>query len=564
MGKVLVTLVNPNKVHPPIAPYALDILATSLEADGFAVEVLDLTFVRDDWRPSVRAYFTTRRPVLVGITIRNTDTVYAQQQRGFVDEHREIVDEIRAHTAAWLVGGGVGFSTLPFALVDHLGLDFGIKGPGEVPLVRLANALVRGEPPDRVPGLIVNEGGGVVRQVPAERADGGRVEQVNRSTAYTRLSGRPWRVDNLEYYRRGGLGVVLTKNGCPFACSYCVEPDAKGNRFARRDVGAVVDEMESLLRQGVLDLHTADSEFNLNIAHSKAVLREVARRRHADPASPLHRMRLWVYVQPAPFDEELADLLAEAGCAGINVAPDHVRDELLDVWKVTRGGSRYHTGADLERVCALGRERGIATMVEVLLGMPGETAETMTDCVRRTLDLDATVVGYTLGIRIFPYAPLGIQLAERCGGRHTVPGLQSNTAIDPIVLTPLAACPSRVAYERQFLFDDHGRFRPVCYFSPDLPEDEETLRSPAGRWRNSLRLLRSLVPADQHHRVMLPTEPGLTEEDNNYADNPFLLRLTALEYRGAYWSHWRDRERIMREDGQARGAVGSTVPVSVP
>ncbi|SHF01884.1 tryptophan 2-C-methyltransferase [Streptoalloteichus hindustanus] len=555
MGKALVTLVNPNKVHPPIAPYALDILSTSLEADGFSVEVLDLTFDRDDWRPLVRAYFATRRPLLVGITIRNTDTVYAQQQRGFVDEHREIVDEIRAATAAPVVGGGVGFSSLPFALVDHLDLDFGIKGPGEVPLVLLANAVLRGDPPDRVPGLIINEGG-AVRQARPDLDDAGRVGQVNRGAAYTRTSGQPWRVDNLRYYQRGGLGVVLTKNGCPFACSYCVEPDAKGNRFARREVGAVVDEMEALLRQGVLDLHTADSEFNLNIAHSKAVLREVVRRRRADPGSPLRDMRLWVYIQPAPFDEEFADLLLAAGCAGINVAPDHVRDELLDVWKVTRGGARYHTWADLERVCALGAERGIATMVEVLLGMPGETAETMADCVRRTLALDATVVGYTLGIRIFPYAPLGMQLAEQCGGLRTVPGLQSNTALDPIVLTPLAACPDRVSYERQFLFDARGRFRPVCYFSPELPEDDATLRAPAGRWRNSLRLLRSLVPPDEHHRVMLPTEPGLTEEDNNYADNPFLLHLTALEYRGAYWSHWRDRDRIMRE------AAAPTVPVS--
>jgi hypothetical protein len=39
----LVTLVNPNFVWPPVAPYALDILCTHLEAAGFDVDVLDLT-----------------------------------------------------------------------------------------------------------------------------------------------------------------------------------------------------------------------------------------------------------------------------------------------------------------------------------------------------------------------------------------------------------------------------------------------------------------------------------------------------------------------------------------
>lgn len=89
-------------------------------------------------------------------------------------------------------------------------------------------------------------------------------------------------------------------------------------------------------------------------------------------------------------------------------------------------------------------------MTEVMLGMPGETADTMRECVQRTLELDSTVVGYTLGIRLFPYSPLGIRLAKQSGGHQTVRGLQSNTAVDPIVLTPADAC-TTVDYERQFL-----------------------------------------------------------------------------------------------------------------
>jgi hypothetical protein len=43
----LVTLINPNKIHPAITPYALDILTTSLEAAGLVVDVVDLTFHRE-------------------------------------------------------------------------------------------------------------------------------------------------------------------------------------------------------------------------------------------------------------------------------------------------------------------------------------------------------------------------------------------------------------------------------------------------------------------------------------------------------------------------------------
>jgi tryptophan 2-C-methyltransferase len=548
MGKALVTLVNPNLVHPPITPYALDILTTSLESAGFDVEVVDLTFRRDDWWTVLREYFADRDPLLVGVTVRNTDTIYAQQQRVFIEDHRNIIDEIKSGTAAPVVAGGVGFSSMPFALLDYFDIPFGVKGPGENVIVHLANALLQGERPETVPGLLLNRGGGRVDRAAVATVPGrGKpaFSPLNTTTSYTRRSGVALKVDNLKYYRGGGLGNILTKNGCAYSCAHCVEPDAKGPHFTRRSVDAVVDEMELLCAQGVYDLHTTDSEFNLAIAHSKAVLREVIRRRETDAASPLRGLRLWIYAQPTPFDEELLELLVQAGCAGINLAPDHVRDELLDDWKVTGRGRRYYDFEDVRRLIELTKRHHLPVMVEVLLGMPGETLESLTDAVEETLALNVTVAGYSLGIRAFPYSPLGIQLAQQCDGRRTVPGLQSDTATEPIVLKPRARCESVVEYERQFLFDHEGRFRPVYYLSPALPEDPKTIASPNGRWANTVKLLWDLVPESEHHRVMLPTLPGITEDDNNYADNPFLLRLIQLGYTGAFWSHWPQRHEIM-------------------
>lgn len=559
MTRALVTLVNPNKIHPAITPYALDILTTTLEDADFEVEVVDLTFRRDEWVEVLTDYFRTRRPMLVGITIRNTDTIYPQEQRVFIGEHREIITKIKQLTDAPVVAGGVGFSSMPFALVDYFGIDYGVKGPGEIIITRLAEALANNTFPRSVPGLIINDGEGEVTRVPPEQLTSPtlilpsagfgekRAWQVNRTTSYTRRSGKSLKVDNLAYYHNGGLGNILTKNGCPFSCAHCVEPDAKGSGFALRTISGVVDEIEQLTAQGVYDLHTTDSEFNLAVANSKAVLREIIRRKHADPSSSLHQLRLWIYCQPAPFDEEFAELLAEAGCRGVNVAPDHVRDDLLAGWKVTGKGTRYYTLDDTIRVVELSKRYGMLTMVEVLLGMPGETIDTMRECIDWTMALDATVVGFTLGLRVFPYSPLGMGLAAQCDGAQTVPGLQSNTATEPIVLTPVDACKSIVEYERQFMFESSGQFRPLYYFSPDLPEDTETVARPDGRRLNSLKFMWDCIPESDYPRVMLPTAPGLSQHDNNYADNPFLVSLAKLGYRGAFWSRWRERDQIIEE-----------------
>jgi tryptophan 2-C-methyltransferase len=556
MVKPLVTLVNPNKVHPAITPYALDILTTFLEREDFDVEVLDLTFCRDQWQEAVAGYFDIRTPLLIGITIRNTDTIYAQDQRVFLGEHQEIIAEIRRHSQAPIVAGGAGFSSMPFAAASYLGIDYGVKGPGEVILCQLAKALARGETP-AMPGLIVNHGSDKVERIQVSgTADGllglagfrePRTWQVDKTANYQRRSGDPFKVDNAEYYRRGGLGNILTKNGCPFACAHCLEPDAKGNRFALRTAASVVDEMEMLAIQGVYDLHTADSEFNLGIASSKEVLREIVRRKEHDASSPLHQMRLWVYCQPAPFDDEFARLLAAAGCAGVDVACDHVRDDMLNGWKVTEKQTRYYGFDDVTAAVGLIRKHGMLCLVDVLLGMPGETLETLRDAIDRVMALDTTVVGFSLGIRVFPYSPLGIWSAAQSDGTRPVPGLQSNTATEPIILRQAHQCGSPLEYERQFMFETSGTIRPVFYFSPDLPEEPETIAQANGRWVNTLRFMWDYIPATEYPRIMLPTIPGVNESDNSYADNPFVTSLVKLGYKGAYWSRWRERDAIMRE-----------------
>jgi tryptophan 2-C-methyltransferase len=560
--KGTVLLVNPNQVYPPVAPYALDVLSTALEAAGFEAEVLDLTFHLEDWRQVLSEYFRSRNPFLVGVTCRNTDSVYAFEQRPFIGCYKDVIDHIRSLTDSPTVVGGVGFSTMPFALVDYFKADFGVKGPGEKIICHLAQALSAGRPADEVPGLLINHGPGRVTRIPPSVLTGrsavlpaplpyatgqneSRAWQADVEMPYIRQSGVPFKVDNLRYYKMSGLGSILTKNGCVYRCSQCVEPDAKGTRFARRGVGAVVDEIESLTAHGIYDLHTTDSEFNLSIANSKQLLREIISRRDRDASSPLHNLRLWVYCQPAPFDEEFAALLAGAGCAGVNVGADHVRPELLDGWKVTEKGTRYYDFADIARLVRLSHQYGMLTMVEALFGMPRETRETMRECVDRLMELDATVTAFSLGLRLFPYTDLAISLADQCAGVRTVPGLQSNTATRPIVLKPLKMCSGPIEYERQFMFDEAGGFRLVCYFSPDLPEAKETVSSPNGIWRASVDFLWDHIPESEYYRVMLPTLAGRSQNDNNYADNPFLTSLKRQGYTGAFWAHWRDREAIL-------------------
>ena len=131
-SKGLVTLVNPNFVRPGVTPYAVDILATHLEVAGFEVDVLDLTFRRDDW--GLEAYFADHEPLLVGVTLRNAGSVQPQEQRVFLPDHLAVIDRVRELTGAPIVLGGAGFSTMPYAALEYFRAPFGVKGPGELVL----------------------------------------------------------------------------------------------------------------------------------------------------------------------------------------------------------------------------------------------------------------------------------------------------------------------------------------------------------------------------------------------------------------------------------------------
>ena len=522
-------------MHPPITPYALDILSSYLQHAGFQVEVLDLTF--DPNMARVRDYFAKRRPILVGVTIRNSDTFQPQEQRVFLEDHLEIINEIKRVTDAPIVAGGAGFSSMPYALLPYFDIPYAVKGPGEFVLCELARAIARGNDPSGIAGLLSYDGKNVLE---------GQITASSEETVrYERRSNVPWRVDNLEYYQKGGLGNILTKNGCPFRCLHCTEPDAKGRRLLKRDAQTVVDEMEALASQGVLDLHTTDSEFNLSISHSKAILKEMIARRNG-PDSTLDDARLWAYAHPVPFDEEFAELLAEAGCKGVSLAAEHFCREHLATWDGPGQGRTFYTADDVKRVVRCLSERDILVTMELLLGFPGETIDTVKNCIDESLAINPTVVGFTVGLRVTPYTPLGIRLAAESNGK-SIKGLQSNTAVSPIRLKPLDRCANRIEYERQFMFDESGRMRPVFYFSPELPESQETIKSPNGRWNNTIRFINEYIPVEEHYRCALPTVSGYGKDENNYADSFFLKCMLALGYKGAFYSKWREREQIIKE-----------------
>ncbi len=195
-----------------------------------------------------------------------------------------------------------------------------------------------------------------------------------------------------------------------------------------------------------------------------------------------------------PFDAELARLMRRAGCAGINFTGDSASTAMLLTYR------QPHRREDLGRAIHFCRQEGIAAMIDLLFGGPGETPETVEQSIRFVQQIEPDCAGAALGVRLYPGTALAEMLAVDTAR-------EGNPAIHRCYEGPI------------------DLVRPNFYVSPALGPD------PA-------RLVRELIagdprffePAEDH-----PDRPAPRGANYNYNENQPLVDAIARGARGAYW-----------------------------
>jgi radical SAM superfamily enzyme YgiQ (UPF0313 family) len=293
-------------------------------------------------------------------------------------------------------------------------------------------------------------------------------------------------VDNEDYFRLGGQLGVETKRGCGRPCVYCIDPLAKGRRHRLRSPAAVAEEIAGLAARGLDVLHFCDPEFNLPFRHAEQVCDELIQRKLAE------RVRWYAYLAVLPFSGTLANKMARAGCAGINFTSDAADPTMLASYR------QPHRLEHLQQAVSVCREHGIAVMLDMLLGGPGETPETLATTVREFQRIDPDCAGAALGIRVYPGTPIESIFAGE-GPAEDHPGLRRryggpvNLMYPTFFISPLlGGSPGKLVRE---LIGDDPRFFPPLDDAADC-------------------------------------EPG---EDHNYSENQQLVEAIARGERGAYW-----------------------------
>lgn len=183
----------------------------------------------------------------------------------------------------------------------------------------------------------------------------------------------------MPYNRYHPYATIITSTWCPFSCSFC--PFAR-TPYRVREVADVLANLEHIRAMGIRQVHFADWTFGVDKKQAKEILKGMIEARFGFTWSCLSRVDL--------MDRELMVLLKQAGCDLIEFGVESGNQAILD---------RYEKDITVEQIrSAFGwaRELDLSTLGTFVLGLPGETRESLQQTLDLALEIEPTFCSFNV------------------------------------------------------------------------------------------------------------------------------------------------------------------------
>jgi len=405
-----------------VYPFGLDLIANHLRRHGFDVTI-DYPFLPfPDLETNLIEIIKRCKPDAIGLSIRNIDTAMSCEKFGnhegpgcktfyFLPDIKKIVEIIRKLAPDIpIIAGGGAFTISPEAILEFLGIEYGIVGEGEDPLMQFLEAFPDKEKIEKISNVVFKTGNGF---------------QVNQRQSYSFKKGcfLNERDGKFNYaYETSGLPVQV-KRGCNQNCSYCVEPLIEGNKFIFRNHDDIIAELNTIAENydGIKSIFFTDTEFNIpNLEYCSDLIKKIIE-------SGLHEhFRFSSQFLPKPFDENFSKLLADTGFSVI-LTCDSFADSVLSTNKAS------YRQKDITQTLGLCEKFNIDCTVNLVFGLPGESYETIDHTLEEMMKHPPNSLRryeYTIGGRIYHGTPLS-RFVEQLSDDDNLYGKKSKGYLQP-------------------------------------------------------------------------------------------------------------------------------------
>ena len=335
----------------PLMPLGLGYIAGLLEQRGYEVQILDLLvskYSKDKINRKLKEY----EPDIVGVTsVTLNYPTAADILRQCKSTNEDIVT---------VIGG----PHVTFSAVETLStapwIDIVVRGEGERTMLDIAS----GERPENIEGLTF-------------RANG-EIKQTGERALIENLDELPLPARHLfpvsRYHALNSPCSLVSGRGCPFSCIFCVGSKMGGRRVRYRDPKLVVNEIEQGLAYGFDEVNIENDHFTVNHNHLNAVCDEIMRRGL--------KFNWRAFSRVDTVSPQIMHRLKEAGCTYLCYGVESGNQHILDTIK------KKITLVKVKEAVKMARDAGIHVQASFILGLPGETRETLLQTIEFAQQLE--------------------------------------------------------------------------------------------------------------------------------------------------------------------------------
>ena len=345
-----VLLINP--YYPisetPSPPLGLAFLAAALENAGHEIRILDLVvypYTKEQLAESLKTF----DPQFVGATAVTMNFNHATR----------VIRDVKALAPdIFTVMGGPHVTFCARETLEACPeIDFIVLGEGELTLVELVRACQNNSPLGSIKGLAYRDRGRPVLNTPKNPIQD--IDSLPEPARHLIPLGR---------YRALGLPISMTTSrGCPFRCIFCVGRKMVGARVRYRNPRKVVDELAYLSTLDFHQINIADDLFTASKKHCLAVCDEIIRRQL--------KFQWTSFARVDTVSRPVLERMKQAGCSAVSFGVETGSPEVLTTIK---------KGITLDQVVQavnMCNEVGVTPQASFILGLPGETLQTLRQTV---------------------------------------------------------------------------------------------------------------------------------------------------------------------------------------
>ncbi|MFY9398884.1 MAG: radical SAM protein [Desulfomonilia bacterium] len=339
----------------PSPPLGLSYVAAACEAAGARVRILD--YIVSKYTPEkLASALDAFQPQVVGT---NSVTMNFPQAIGIIRDVKRY-----DHRIVTMMGGPHVSFDVENTLRNFPELDLIVVGEGEHTLAELVPILDEPGEWEKVRGIAFRKDG-VPFRTPARPL----IED---------LDSLPFPSRHLlpisRYLALGYPVSLITSRGCPNRCIFCLGRRMVGQKGRFRSPKLVVDEIEQVLALGFTRINIADDLFTASKQRVFALCEEILKRGV--------RFEWSAFARVNTVDREILQIMKQAGCDAISFGIESGNPGML---KTIKKGITIEQAREATRLC---KEAGITTHASFMVGLPGETPETLADTARLAEELD--------------------------------------------------------------------------------------------------------------------------------------------------------------------------------